>query len=305
MDSEKFSPQAKDIYKNTLIYVDSKEKESRRTGQLVIGPLFELAELIVDATAQSEQLSSYAVYYFDKADITRSHVVNVAVFATVLARGLGLSRDELIRTCAAGLLHDIGFAKLDPSVLNIFIEQLKPGEINTIRNHPELGYALITHSNPNLEWLASIIHQHHEKGDGSGYPRHLRESEMLPAARILSIIDTYEALLHPREHRDALIPPQGIQELIKQEGTRFPRQLIKTLVETISLYPSGCFVQLNSGEVARVIKTNPKLPTRPVVRILTDPQGHSSSPEIINLAENPLMTITMCIPPPGMTRIGT
>ena len=128
-----------------------------------------------------------------------------------LAQGIGYSGDELIRICAAGLLHDIGVARLDPAILNKLVSQLNPDELNTVKKHSGIGYQIIIDSDDKLEDLAQTVYQHHEKGDGSGYPRNLKESEMDANAKILSLVDTYEALVHPREHRDALLPPMGIQ----------------------------------------------------------------------------------------------
>ncbi|MBN2602450.1 MAG: HD domain-containing protein [Candidatus Marinimicrobia bacterium] len=248
-------------------------------------------------------MNSYAIYYFDTADITRSHVINTAIFTTVLARGIGYKGDDLIRVCATALLHDIGIAKTDVSIINKLIDQLGPDEIKAVKNHSESGYEIITRSDDKLENLAQAVYQHHEKGDGSGYPRQLTDKEMLPIAQILSLIDIYESLIHPRNHRDALIPPLGIQDLIKQEGKRFSRPLMKALIESISIYPVGCYVKLNSGEIAKVFKTNPHLPTRPQVKVLFDAKGQSTSRQVVDLAQENLITIKTCIPPPGMRRI--
>ncbi|MBU0711384.1 HD domain-containing protein [bacterium] len=303
MEPKTFSPAAKDIYKQALRYVILKEREVRETGEITVAQLFELANLIVESTEKSEQLNSFAVYYFDTADITHSHVINTAIFATVLVRGIGYSEDDLVKVCATALLHDIGVAKVDSAIFNKPIKQLKPHEINAIKNHSGFGYEIIVQSDDKLEGLAQSVFQHHEKGDGSGYPGQLTEKEMLPTAQILSLIDVYESLIHPRDHRDALIPPLGIQELIKQEGKRFSKPLLKALIETISLYPTGCYVKLNSGELARVIKTNKHLPTRPQVKILFDARRQSTKQQILDLARNNLAFIQTCIPPPGMRKI--
>jgi len=303
METEKFSPAAKDIYKQALHYVSQKELEARKTGKITVTQLFELAGRIVNSIDRSEQLNSYAIYYFDRADITRSHVINTAIFATVLAHGIGYKGDDLIRVCATALLHDIGVAKLDASVFDKLIDQLRPDEIKAVKNHTEFGYEIIIQSDDKLENLAQVVYQHHEKADGSGYPRQLTDKEMLPIAQILSLIDIYESLIHPRNRRDALIPPLGIQDLIKQEGKRFSRPLMKALIETISLYPAGCYVKLNSGEIAKVIKTNRSMPTRPQVKIMFDAKGQAAKPQIIDLVQNNLIAIRTCIPPPGMQKI--
>lgn len=303
MEPEKFSPAAKDVYIQALRYVVQKEREVRETGKINIDQLFELAKRIVDSTEQSEQLNSFAIYYFDTADITRSHVINTAIFATVVARGTGYTGDDLIRVCASALLHDIGVARMDAAILSKMTAQLGPEEINTVKNHSRFGYEIILGSDNRLEDLAQAVFQHHEKGDGSGYPKRLIEKEIYPTAQILSLIDIYESLIHPRNHRDALIPPTGIHELVKQEGKCFSQSLMKALIETISIYPVGCYVRLNSGEIAKVVRTNRHLPNRPQVKILFDAKRRGGKQEIIDLAQNNLLTIKTCIPPPGIQKI--
>lgn len=303
MESEKFSPAAKDVYIQALRYVVQKEREVRETGKINIDQLFELAKRIVDSTERSEQLNSFAIYYFDTADITRSHVINTAIFATVVARGTGYTGDDLIRVCASALLHDIGVARMDAAIMRKMVAQLGLEEINTVKKHSEFGYEIIVRSDNRLEELAQAVFQHHEKGDGSGYPKRLIEKEILPTAQILSLIDIYESLIHPRNHRDALIPPEGIQELIRQEGKRFSRPLMKALIETIGIYPVGCYVRLNSGEIAKVVRTRRNFPNRPQVKILFDAKGQGVRQQIIDLAQNNLLTINTCVPPPGMQKI--
>ena len=303
METEVFSTTAKEIYKQALLYVIEREREVQATGRITVGRLFDIAGEIVRSIEKSEQLNSYAVYYFDPADITRSHVINTAIFTTVLARGIGYSGDELTGICATALLHDIGVAKLDSAIFNKPVALLNPEELNSIEKHSGFGYEIITRSDDKLEEFAQPVYQHHEKGDGSGYPKQLLEKDMNRNAKIISLIDTYEALVHPRDHRDALVPPVGIQELVRQEGKRFSRPLMKALIETISLYPTGCYVKLNSGEIAKVIKTNKHIPTRPQVKILFDASRQRAKQQILDLAMNNLAFIETCIPPPGMRKI--
>jgi HD-GYP domain-containing protein (c-di-GMP phosphodiesterase class II) len=284
-----------------LIYVVQKEIEVRKTGRLTPGGLFDLASQIVNSLALSEHLNSYAIYYYDVGDITRSHLVNTAIFSTVLARGLNFQENDLVRVCAAGLLHDIGLSAIDQEILKKDVNRLSKRDIEVVQTHPLLGYNLILNADPRLEDIATAILQHHERGDGSGYPQKITENQILPMAKILALADTYTALIHPRDHRDALIPPLGLQELIKQESKCFSRPLMKTLIETISLYPAGCYVKLNNGEIARVIRTNPKYPNRPEVEIIFDIGGKRIKPLQVNLSQDSLIYIQKCTPPPSMT----
>ena len=300
---ENFSTEAKEIYLEALRFVNRKEQEARVTGKLTFGRLYDIAAAIVRSIENSEQLTSYAVYYFDPVDITRSHVVNTAIFAAVLAKGIGYSDDQLVQLCAMGLLHDIGVARLDVSLFNKPVANLTEEELAAVETHSRLGYEIILQADDKHEEFAKVVYQHHEKCNGSGYPVHLTRDKMMPNSKILSLIDTYEALIHPRDHRDALIPPVGIQELIKQEGQRFSNKLMKALIETISLYPVGCFVHLNTGEIATVVKTNKHFPSRPQVRIMYDKYRQKAKRQIVDLAQNNLLVIEKCIPSPKMQRI--
>jgi len=293
---------AKDLYKQALSFVVHKELEVRKTGRLTLGGWFDLASQIVHSLALSQQLNSYAVYYYDVIDITRSHVVNSAIFSTVLAKGLGYTENDLMRVCAAALLHDIGIGSINQEVLHKEVTRLAKRDLKAVESHSQLGYKLILNANPRLEEIALSILQHHERGDGSGYPQKIMEDQMLPIAKILTLIDTYEALIHPRDHRDALIPPLGLQELIKQEGKSFSKPIMKALIESISLFPAGCYVKLNSGEIAKVIRTNPKYPNRPEVEILFDNSGRRTKPRQVNLSHDNLIYIQRCTALPGMAQ---
>lgn len=298
---EDFLPAAKDLYKQALSFVVQKELEVRKTGRLTLGGWFDLAAQIVNSLALSEHLNSYAIYYYDIVDITRSHVVNTAIFSTILAKGLNYPEHDLVQICAAGLLHDIGIGAINQEILHKDVKGLAKRDLEHVESHAQLGYNLIYKADPHLEEIALTILQHHERGDGGGYPQNITEGQMLPMAKILTLIDTYEALIHPRDHRDALIPPLGLQELIKQEGKSFSKPLVKTLIESISLFPVGCYVKLNSGEIAKVIRTNPRYPNRPEVKILFDTAGRRTKPRQINLADDNLIYIQQCTPLPGMT----
>lgn len=293
-------PEAKEIYKKALKYVTRIQLELRNKDIFTVGELFEIAALMTQSIRQSEQLSSYAIYYFDVQDIARSHVVNVAIFSIALSMGMGYSDNELTKIGAAGLLHDVGIGKIPDDLFHRKIESLTLTEQKIVEAHSEFGYRTILESDHNLEDLAICTLQHHERVDGTGYPNRLHDKQIDPCAKILAIIDTYEALIHPRDYRDKLVPPLGLKEIITQKGTSFSPELVRHLIEHISIYPVGCFVLLNSGETAKVIETNRENPVRPVVRILYDSKGYHAKRQIVDLTANPLFSINACVPPPGI-----
>jgi len=289
----------KNLYARMLGFIELQQHQVTDERPVEIHLAFQLAEEIVSSIEMSDLLNAYAVNYFDMEDISISHAANVAVFSVTIARGIGYSHPELVSLCAAGLLHDIGIGKINPNIVHKNPRAMTPKEQRAIETHSQIGYHSILHTDSSHSTMAEIVLQHHERSNGSGYPNALWEADMLDDAKILSLIDAYEALLHPRERRDALVPPQGLSQILTQEGNSFPKKLVRTLVEQISIYPVGCYVLLSTGETGRVIKTNPRTPSRPTIKILYDRKGLKQAPEIMDLNTDYLMKIEKCVPIPA------
>lgn len=142
---------------------------------------------------------------------TQGHQVRVASLSLKIAREMGLSEDEMDEISLAGLLHDIGKLRVPAEILT------KPGTLSTaemslIREHPEQGYEILKHID--FPWpVAEIVHQHHERADGSGYPRGLAGDEIRMSARILAVADVVEAMASHRPYRPALGLAKAIEEI--------------------------------------------------------------------------------------------
>jgi len=281
-----------------LRYILDKQQELRATGKVDLQDLLQLAEQVVAQMELSDDLNMYAVNYYDVNDITISHSANVAIFSTTLKKGIGAPHADLVPICAAGIVHDLGAARITREIVLKNEDSLSTEEILHFRKHSFLGYKAILDSASQYEHIAELVYQHHERCDGSGFPQGLTKVDMVPEACIISMIDVYESLIHPRGHRDALVPPQGISEILNREVKSFDRTLIKALIEHISIYPVGCYVTLNTGELARVVRTSAKNPLRPAVKILYNKAGERIEPRIYRLIEHPLTTIAKPIPPP-------
>jgi HD-GYP domain-containing protein (c-di-GMP phosphodiesterase class II) len=127
--------------------------------------------------------------------------------------------------------------------------------------------------------------------NGTGYPQGLHGRKINEYAKILAVVDTYEALTHPRPHRDALLPFDAMREILKDKA-RFDPHYLKVLIEQISIYPVGSWVELNSGEVGKVVKINKSNPLRPILDIIFDAQFQKiKEPKSIDLTKTPNLYI--------------
>lgn len=216
--------------------------------------------LLADDALVSEALSA------SDSDPIVSNLVHVGIFATKLGVGLNLYGDELNRLTLAGLLHDIGIFTLPPSLLSKN-GKLTHDERAVLERHPIAGHDLVAALGSDYHWLAQVIRHSHERWGGQGYPDHLQGRAIHEFAHVIGICDIFDALISPRPYRTPLAPHEAVHELIQKERAAFPREVLKALVEQISVYPLGTQVRLNTGEMGTVIRLNPRFPLRPVVRL--------------------------------------
>ncbi len=198
------------------------------------------------------------------------HAVNVSVHAMVFARFVGLSGAEVRQLGLAGLLQDIGKVKIDYEVLS------KPGpldetEFEHVKSHVRNTVNLLrVHKDFDSSVLA-IIAAHHERFDGTGYPRGLEGMSIPLAAEMAGIIDTYCAMTRERVYRGAVSSQRAMETLNQLRNSQFRDTLVDQFLQCIGLYPIGTLVELNSGEVAVVIQQNQVRRLQPRVLVLLAP----------------------------------
>jgi len=150
---------------------------------------------------------------------TAGHQHNVARFTTIISRRMGLGDDQIEAIRIAGLLHDIGKIRIPVSLLN------RPGKLlqaewDLIKMHSAVGYAIL--KNIPFPWpIAEIVHQHHERIDGSGYPKGLKGDQLLQESKILAVADVLEAFSSHRPYRPAQKMEAALQELDDKKGILF------------------------------------------------------------------------------------
>jgi len=237
------------------------------------------------------------IFLFEKAtpDVyLYGHSANVCILSLVLGREFKLKDNQMAMLAWGSLFHDLGILfSLDLALMPRALNEI---EYEKIKQHPQQGYDLwLKFPFPQediKEKIGDIILEHHERADGSGYPKGLKEDEIDPLAKIVGLIDTYETMTHPRSWRGRFIPHEAIKRLVEQDVCQFDRKHIKSLMNLLSLYPLGSFVRLSTNEIARVVDVNEKQPTRPIVEVVVNSQGiRSEETRVVNLVETPVIYI--------------
>ncbi len=220
-----------------------------------------------------------------------SHSTNVAVIAGKLALGMALPSEEIVRAIQAGLVHDIGMARLPQTLLanpGTFSEE----EREELRTHPQLGAETLEPLGSRYEWLQQIVLQEHERRQGQGYPLGLKGSSIDPLARLVAVADVFEALSHPRTYRSPNTALEALEQVASMGGEWFDPGVVAALVNEISAFPLDSYVQLTTGEIAQVLATNPENLFRPQVQVLWDPDWtRIDPPRRFDLSETADVTV--------------
>ncbi|WP_424769027.1 HD-GYP domain-containing protein [Paenibacillus sp. sgz302251] len=213
------------------------------------------------------------------------HSLNVCVYTTLLGMAHGYTRDELTTLGMGALLHDIGKTQITMNVLK------KPGsltqeEYEAMKQHTRIGYELLK-DEPNLPLIvAHCAFQHHERIDGSGYPRGIKGNEIHEYAKWIGLVDSYDAMTTNRIYSQPMLPHHAIERLYAGTGTLYDQQMLQLFRDRVAIYPIGITVKLHTGESGVVVDLNHSYPHRPIIRILSNEAGEElKSPYEIDLSK--------------------
>ena len=274
----------------------------QRQEDLDLSEVIQLASSLVDSLHTSDQLVVEALSSPPGSPLV-TNLINVGILATKVGIGLGYFGTELRRLALAGLLHDIGIFAV-PQELLTKTGRLSAEERRLIEQHPRMGADVITRLGADHAWLADVVLQAHERGRGQGYPHRLKGREINELAQIIGLVDIFDALVSPRPYRRRLLPHEAVRELLTTERTAFPREIMKALVEQLSVYPLGTRVRLSSGEEGVVVRITARYPSRPVLRVM-DAENASTSepPRLIDLSLLPHVSVVDTVEPPALERV--
>lgn len=198
---------------------------------------------------------------------TYQHSVRVCIYATLLGIALNLSKKELTDLAAASLLHDIGKQCIDDEILNK-PAKLTDEEYEKIKKHAEIGYNMLKDNEDISIKIKMGVYAHHENYDTTGYPRHLGGEDIYKFARIIHIVDVYDALISKRPYKKPMSPKLAIKYLKKNKETMFDPMLVDLFIYIVPVYPKGKLVKLSNGEKGIVIKNYKGNVLRPKIRLL-------------------------------------
>jgi HD-GYP domain-containing protein (c-di-GMP phosphodiesterase class II) len=196
------------------------------------------------------------------------HAVKTAVFALAIADFFRLPPHRQIDIGTTALLHEIGMLKIPPEIYQ-HDRSLTDKERKTIIAHPVLSYRILKEVGFPATVCLGVL-EHHEYVDGSGYPRKLTGPNISLYGKIVGLASAYAAATSRRPFREEHDGHTSIMDLVKEMGTRYDERVLRALIFTLSVFPIGTYVRLTNGALGLVVKTDPREPKHPIVRLLVN-----------------------------------
>ncbi|CAM4274165.1 HD-GYP domain-containing protein [Paenibacillus alkaliterrae] len=276
----------KDIRTNFREMMDRPKRKKGVTYPYIAQPFKQMMNSIIDDLTAHKDAMIMLMNMNSVDHYLYQHSMNVCVYTTLLGMSHGYNRDELTTLGMGALLHDIGKTRIAADVLK------KPGslsreEFEEMKQHTRIGYELLK-DEPNLPLLvAHCAFQHHERIDGSGYPRGIKGNEIHDYAKWIGLVDSYDAMTTNRVYSAPILPHDALERLYAGTGTLYEQRMLQLFRDKVAIYPIGISVRLQSGEQGIVADINYSYPHRPIIRILYNEAGEElKSPYEIDLSQH-------------------
>ena len=250
---------------------DDRERDGRAqaAGKLDVHKLEAAVLPMVDSVLRNPAAMSCLMRIRRKGGYLYSHSLASSVWATALGREIGLERDALRVVALGAMLLDIGKTRIPEEILGK-PGKLDAGELALMRRHVEFSLEIVEEAGEVDPRVLEMVAHHHERHDGSGYPRGLKGDDIPVYGRIAGVVDTYDAMITSRPYASTQSSYGALRQLRSLAGTEFQPELVDQFTQAIGMFPTGTLVLLNTGEVAVVTAQSRVRRLRPEIMVILD-----------------------------------
>jgi HD-GYP domain-containing protein (c-di-GMP phosphodiesterase class II) len=268
-DFEAERGRAKDVHERLEKDIDEVMSDLQAGRNLDLAKLKDGVDAMVDSILRNPAAFTWIKELKRRDDYGYHHALGCAIWAASFGRHLGLEKEEVQKLALGGLLCDIGMTKVPMEMLTKR-GKLEASEADLVRRHVAHGLEILGDTDGISDKIVEIVATHHERHDGSGYPRGLK-GEMIPIyGRIMGLVDSYNAMTCVRPHAESRSPHNAVAELYNLRDTLFQSELVEQFIQTCGIYPTGTLVELSTGEVGVVVSVHSLKRLRPNVMLLLD-----------------------------------
>ena len=280
--------EAKGIHLRSREMIRDVVEDLRRDHHINLDKVNEVVDAMVDSVGNNPDALLWLTKLKSRDSYAYDHGIDVAIYLLAFGRHLGYPKDKLRILGVAGLMQDIGKLRIREEIL-ARSGKLTAAEFEEVKIHVNHSIDILHETSDIPEEVLMVVSQHHERLDGSGYPRRLKGDQIYPIASMSGIVDSFEALVSQRPYAEAISSHQALQQLNRWKGTSFHEALTEQFIQCIGIFPVGSLVELNTGDVAVVIGQNKVRRLKPKIMLLLDPAKKAYPyPATLDLINNPL-----------------
>ena len=249
-----------------------------------------IVEDIINSIIGSEELLMVLTDAYLYDEYIYQHSFQVTMYSMAIAKEMGYSYDDIRLIGMGAILHDIGKLLIPSEILS------KPGklteeEYEEMKHHTRFGFDLLRNLHSVSLLVAHCAFQHHERIDGSGYPRGLIDFEIHPFAKIIAVADVFDALTSTRVYRKKMLPIDAIAIIKEGRGIQFDTRVVDAFKQSIIHYVNGTLVLLSDGRRGIISKQNLVDASRPWLRIFEEDNSMLEATYEICLSDYPMLEI--------------
>lgn len=284
---EEEAPRAREVISQSTDLLDKLVQDIRLGQSFEVERVEEIVDDMVDSIVRNPQALMWVAKLREQDITAYGHGLQVSVYLTSFGRHLGFPRAQLSQLAQVGLLLDIGKIRLPRELLQKQ-GRLTDVEFDSAKAHVQHGIEILKET-PNFprDVLAGI-EQHHERMNGSGYPKGLVGEEIGIYGRMAGIVDCFAALTNHRPYAAAVSSYEALRSIAAWGGEYFHEPLVQQFVSSVGVFPVGSLIELNTGEVAIVVEHSKVRRLKPRVLVVTDPDKQPVSyPSMLDLLYNP------------------
>ena len=279
---------ATQLYSRSVAKVDELLKPvSKPGGVLEAKDVKESVTQLTDSVVRNPDAMLLVTRLRETSAAAHARALQVSIYMIVFGRFLELAREELELLGMVGLLQDVGKTRLPASLMEKNTT-LTPEEAEIFKSHVQLGAEILKATPGMPPRLLELAILHHERQDGTGYPRGLKGDQIGLYGSIAAIADAFDILTAQRSKGEPLSPSAALSYLYKERGTGYHSDLVEQFIQCVGVFPVGSVVELNSGETGLVITQNLVRRLKPRVMIVLDGKGNPMRPhKILDLDRDP------------------
>ena len=256
----------KETYKDVVLYLTGILNDLAVGGKMDYEKSISISKDMVGEIKDCSHIIKCLTEIRTADEYTYSHSVNVALYSMLIAKWLDLPEDTIQEVIKAGLLHDIGKAKIPDEILNKN-GKLTPEEFDIMKKHPIYGYDLIKDISYISEDVKGAVLSHHERIDGSGYPNGDLDDSISLLAKIVSVADVYDAMTQNRVYKNRASPFEAFELFLTIGKQIFDGTVLNAFMKNIPAFYIGADVALSNGDVGQIVYIPPQDILNPIINV--------------------------------------